>query len=296
MAEETHKSKKELFNEFDKLKNQVNSLRKDLNNINRQKEEWFSKKSETSKNIREKIGGIKKNKSERDTLTGKVKDMKQTRSSLSKKASKKLSEFQKLIQEKKEKSSKLDITDPSKIISDIKRIEFKLETEPMSFDAEKKLSKTIKDLKRSLEGASDILKVNEAITGLNKLVKSSKKDTDNVHKEIQGTAKESQKIHEAIIVESKLINNLKKEEKEALKKSFDLKKKFNSINSEIKEKLASMTKLKEHINKFQLEDQERKKLKETEFIQKKEQEFEAKIRSGKKLTTEDLLIFQHNKK
>ena len=48
------------------------------------------------------------------------------------------------------------------------------------------------------------------------------------------------------------------------------------------------------INKFKLEEEEKRKLKETILIKSKEQEIEEKIKEGKKLTTDDFLAFQES--
>ena len=53
-----------------------------------------------------------------------------------------------------------------------------------------------------------------------------------------------------------------------------------------------MNDIREKINKFKLEEEEKRKLKETMLIKSKEQEMEEKIKDGKKLTTDDFLAFQ----
>ena len=55
MQQET---KKELINEFDKLKDEINSSSKDLNKFNNDKELWFRKKDDLSKNIRKNLSKI----------------------------------------------------------------------------------------------------------------------------------------------------------------------------------------------------------------------------------------------
>ena len=66
----------------------------------------------------------------------------------------------------------------------------------------------------------------------------------------------------------------------------------NERASKLKENLKDMNEIKEKINKFKLEEDEKRKLKESTIIKNKEQEIEEKIKEGKKLTTEDFLMFQ----
>ena len=51
-------SKKELFKNLDKLKNNIISLMNELNKINKEKELWFGKKDAFSKSIKRKINKI----------------------------------------------------------------------------------------------------------------------------------------------------------------------------------------------------------------------------------------------
>ena len=55
-----------------------------------------------------------------------------------------------------------------------------------------------------------------------------------------------------------------------------------------------MGKIRTEINKFQLEEDEKRKLQEAMLIKSKEHEIEEKIKSGRKLTTEDFLLFQES--
>tara|TARA_Y100000310_G_scaffold342032_1_gene443420 strand:+ start:1194 stop:2105 length:912 start_codon:yes stop_codon:yes gene_type:complete len=289
---EKKQSKKDLFKALDKLRNVIVSLKKDLNKINNEKESWFSKKEEFSNKIKENIKIIKENKPKRDALTKKVKELKEQRNILNQDAKHKISEFKKLNDLKKILISKSKIKDPSAIKKEIDRTEVKLETEVMPFEHEKKLSKKLKDLKKSLEGASKIIEIIEEIKKQNPKINTLRKNTEKVHSEIQKTAKESQILHESVIKSSKDIDELKLKEKEAFKKFSKLKKRFVDINNQLKRELGEMSITSEKINKFRLEEKEKRELKDTMLIQVKEQEFKEKFKHGKKITTEDFLMFQ----
>jgi len=291
-AQEQKNSKKELFRNFDILKNNIISLRNELNKIDKDKEYWFSKKESISKNIKEKINTIKENKSKRDSLTKKVKELKEKRNSLNEETRKKISEFKNLSNEKNKLVSKSKIKNPQLIKGEIDKIEVKLETEAMSFDKEKKLYKNLKVLKKSLGEASQITNLFDNIKKLNKEINESKINTENVHNEIQEKAKQSQTSHESILKNSKDVDELKPKEREAFKNFTIHKKKFTEVNNNLKDKLKDMSTIREKINKFELEEEEKRKLKGSILIKSKEQEFEEKIKTGKKLTTDDFLAFQ----
>ena len=308
---ETQKeTKKELFAALDKLKKEVNSSRNELNKIDDEKESWFEKKDELSDDIIEKIKDIKENKKKRDDFTNRVKKLKEKRNEFNQEIRKKISELVKLkegmrnltkIQENRRFSGhkkcsaflrESKVKDPYKIKGEIDGIEVKLETEAMSFEKEKELSKKLKLLKKLFHEASAIIDAIDKIKKLNSEIDSSKKSSQNVHNEIQKLAKESQKLHEGIIKSSKEIDELKIKEEGAFKNFLNLKKDFNNINNKLKEKLSEMGVIREKINKFKLEEDEKRKLKEITLIKNKEQEIEEKVKTGKKLTTEDFLVFQ----
>ena len=285
-------TKKELFISFEKLRKEINSSRNELNRINDQKESWFRKKADLSDTTRKKIAQIKENKKKRDSLTKNVKELKEKRNKLAGETGKKISELKKLKSGLKnlEKTSK--IRDPLRIKRDMDKIEIKLETEAMSFEKEKELSKKLKLLKKLFGEASVIINVLNKIKKLNSEIDASKKNTNMVHNEIQKVAAESQELHEGVIKTSKEIDELEIKEEEAFKNFINLKKNFNSLNTGLEKNLGEISGVMEKINKFKLEEDEKKKLEESMLIKSKEQEIEEKIKTGKKLTTDDFLAFQ----
>ncbi|MBU89944.1 hypothetical protein CMO94_00250 [Candidatus Woesearchaeota archaeon] len=287
-------TKKELFTKLDKLKNEINSINKDLNRKNSEKETWLSKKEDSAKNIREKIASIKENKKKRDSLTKKVKELKEKRRDLNQPIRKKISELIKLKNETKVLTKQSKIKDPQRIKGGIDSIEVKLETEAMPFEKEKVLSKKLKQLKKLMGEASIISNNIGRIKKFNSEIDASKKNSNETHNEIQKLAAQSQDLHEGIIKTSKEIDKLKLNEDEAFKNFVNSKKFFNDLNNKLKEKLSLMNGIRSRINKFKLEEEEKRKLEESTLVKSKEQEIEEKIKTGKKLTTDDFLAFQES--
>jgi uncharacterized coiled-coil DUF342 family protein len=286
------KTKKELFADFDKLKGEIYSLRGDLNNSGSGRESWYSKKQGTSSDIRGKIKVIKQSREKRDTLTSRVKVLKEKRSKFNDDIKKKISVLNGLKKQSSVLTKKAGIKSPSQVKTAIDSLESKLETEAMSFEAEKKLSKKLKFLKKSLEEASGIMELTDKIKKMDSQLKDAKKESNSIHGEIQSLAKESQKLHENLITESKNVGALEKQEKDIFAKFAYFKKTFNEKNKILEEKLSRMSQIKSEIDKFQLEEDEKRKLQDNMIIKNKEHELEEKIKKGSKLTTEDFLAFQ----
>ena len=287
-------SKKELFASFDRLKAEILSYRKNLNQADIDKEHWYRKNEGISKDIRQKIGAVKEERRKRDELTGRVRELKWQRAKLDGDMSKKISEVMALRNEAQEMSKKLKIRDPFRIKHDMEKMELKLETEDMPFEKEKELSKKLKMLKKALEEASGLISASNKIRASDSEISALKKSRSHIHNEIKKIAEESQKLHESVVSQSKLIDKLKEEEESSFKKFAEFKKFFNEANHLLKERLKEMGRTREKINQFRLEEDEKRKLEESLLIKSKEQELEEKIKSGKKLTTEDFLAFQHS--
>ena len=287
-------SKKELFASFDRLKAEILSYRKNLNQADSEKESWYKKKEGISKDIREKIGSVKEKRRKRDELTSRVRELKEQRAKLDGGIYRKISEVMALRSEARDLAKSSRVRDPFRIRHDMEKIELKLETEDMPFEKEKELSKKLKMLKKALEEASGLISASNKIRALDSEISALKKSRSHIHNEIKKIAEESQKLHESVIAGSKLIDQLKEEEESSFKKFAEFKKSFSEANHLLKERLKEMGQTREKINQFRLEEDEKRKLEESLLIKSKEQELEEKIKSGKKLTTEDFLAFQHS--
>src|SRR3989338_8285284 len=142
-TEPQKQTKRELFAELDRLKNDANSLRNGLNKADSDKEFWHSRKEEISNGIREKISAINQSREKRDSLTKQVRELKEKRTKLNDGLGKRVSELVELKKQYADLAKKSKITDPAGIKTSIDSIESKLETEVMPFEKEKELSKKI---------------------------------------------------------------------------------------------------------------------------------------------------------
>ena len=289
----TSHSHKELVEELNKHRAEVSKLRNSLNDLDREKESWFRKKEEISSRIRAGIQKIKDSKAKRDALTNEVKGLKPKRDGLNKEIKPKSEELEILKKDIDESSKKLDIRDsPSRIKQQMEKLEFKIETDTVSFEKEKELMKKIKKLKKDYDRIGIFRDSNKNVRKVLDSVRKSRKDANEIHREIQEKAGQSQVLHEEIIKLSKEIDALKAEENDAFKKFSESKKKFSEVNNVFKEQLKLMNGVKSQLDRIYLDKKERKKQEEESFLKSKEEAVNEKIRKRQKLTTEDLLVFQ----
>jgi uncharacterized coiled-coil DUF342 family protein len=286
-------SKEELYKKLDVLRNEVSSLRDELNSINAVKEDWFSKREKFGNQIAKLISEIRQAKSKRDSFTKEVRESKKVREELNKQIKDKISEVRKLSDKKKDIENKHNIRgNPSMIKSKIDELEYKVETNVMSFNKELEIMKQIKELRKQFVELQKISGVWNDVHSMSKDIEKSKVTADDAHRKIQVKAKESQEKHEEIITKSKEIDELKVKEDEAFKKFSEEKKKFVDVNEKLQQKLIEMNQINQQIGKQKADNKEEKRKNEAITLKDKELAVQEKIKKGGKITTEDLLVFQ----
>lgn len=274
-------------------KHAVDQLRNELTVLNEQKEQWFHKKEELNAKIASLISDIKKNKSARDDCSIVVKEHKKIRDELNAKLHTGIEELKKISTEKAEVLSKRNFKgDPSFIKSEIQRLEQTIETNVMSFEKEKQLMKRINELRKQHKECEQTSGLFDHVTKLGKEIDAWHAKANDEHRKMQAKAKESQEKHLAILAVSKQIDELRKEEQDAFAKFLEFKTKFAEVNEKIKIELTELNKLYGELGEVKAEHQEQKQRKIEQQLEKLEGQVEEKIKKGKKLTMEDILVFQ----
>ena len=148
----------------------------------------------------------------------------------------------------------------------------------------------IKKLKRSYEESSEVRKISEKAQELEKKIREAKKKADEFHRQIQGITKDTK--YEVFIELSRKINALKKEQEAAFQKFIDLKNEFANLNTELKKKIEEFEALKLIFSKDREAQKIHREEKQKSALMDKIKAVEEKLKSKKKLTTEDLIALQ----
>ena len=272
-----------------KLASEISELRKKLSDINAEKEKLFGQRNEIGRQISTLIKDVKGIRTARDSLTGNVKLSKEERHKLNEEIRLKIEDVKKL---KAAVGDTRQGDDPRRIKHEIERLDYKIETEVMSFEKEKQLMKTIKEMKKrygeSEKSFTEFRKIRELSNEIDRL----KSIADSAHAKVQESAKESQSKHENLVETSKKIDELKSQE-EALNKQITEKKELMApIATELDVKNAQLRELK--LKAGMAVDEEKKVAadKRKKKISELQAEVHDKLMRGDKLTTEDLLIMQ----
>jgi uncharacterized coiled-coil DUF342 family protein len=277
----------------DQLKKELTELQRRLNETNILKESSFEKKHLITKQISDFRAKINESKHKRDILTKEVKELKEKRKELNDVIITKISEIKEIDKDKKEVLKKNKVSgNPELFRKEIEKLEFRIETEGMSFSKEQQAMKQIHNLKKQLNEIKETKEVMGKGRGLSREIDELKKKADDVHQEIQTKAKESQENHELMIGLIKKIDELKKEEKETFKKFMEGKQEFTKINDELKSRLGEMNEISVEVHKSKKQRFDKRKEQDQRTLAEKRIEVEEKLKRGDKLNNEDLLVLQ----
>jgi uncharacterized coiled-coil DUF342 family protein len=272
------------------LRREINDLKKSLNELNVQKEKWFSVKESLSTEIRGLIKLIRGIKSSKDKSNEQIKSLKEQRDKYNKQTQELIVEFKKLNTEKHKimKEKKIDF-DPSKILDSISKLEQKIETEVPSFKKEQLYMKNIKDFKKKLKESEGVQEIFRSMKNFSEKIKESKDKAEEFHKKLQDEYTNSKKGYGDFVKFTKQINELNKQQEGAFKNFIESKNKFSKINDDLKSKL-------KNASKFAEGEKIKRQMKDSAVLEEKAKEVETKIKEKKKLTTDDLLVFQKDDK
>lgn len=279
-------------NQSRKLRTEILELKKSLNELNIQKERWFSKKENLKKDISKLIGKIKLIKSSEDKSNELIKKLKEDRDNYNKQVQESIKKFQNLNKEKEKVLKEKKITfNPSAIIKKIEELEFKIETEGITFEKEKSVMRQINQFKKQLADAGDVQGLFRQLKELSDEITSTKQKAEEAHKQLRSSSSKTMGYNQFLEL-TKKINELKKEQEQAFNNFIESKEKFAKVNEQLKEKLGSARELGEEIVLRGKRDTDK-------ILREKTRQVEEKLKNKKKLTTEDLMIFQgtnNNKK
>ena len=146
----------------------------------------------------------------------------------------------------------------------------------------------INKLKKTYGETSEINKIADKASVIDREIKEARKKADEFHKRIQDISKKIQLMIVSWL--SNKITALKKVQEDAYQKFIDHKNEYSKLNMDLKNRLDELNVFKDEINKDlqkQLHNDKQKRM-----LKEQSKQVEEKMKSKKKLTTEDILKFQ----
>lgn len=285
-----------LMSELESLKTELKEYRNRLNSVDRKKEDFFKEKRKISSDVYSRIKEAQGYKEKRNNLTDVVKNTKLSKEELEQRIKTIEEEIHKFKEEKRKILEKLGVENPAFLKKNIKALEFKIETEGLTFEKEKELMKVLSKMKKQYENSRSVGEIEKKLDSHFRELRDLQEQAEMTRKIVQVSAKESQKHHIELIESSKEIDELKKKEQELEEHISKHKEEMHRLNEEMNPKIARLEEIKKvlHENNVALKEDVYKS--NSELLKAKDNQVQEKIKTGKKLTTEDLLILQRTMK
>lgn len=257
----------------------INELKKKLNELNIQKEFFFTQKEDKKKAISAHINQVKELRDSYTHHNNELRQLVKQRDDHNKKVKEAIIKIKLIEPKKKEllKKHKLEF-DPSKIKSQIEYLETKIETQALDFEKEKELMKKINTLKKTYSQVFEVSNLFQEQRKLQSEINENKYKADSAHKKIRELQKINKQAHKEFVKKSREITQLKKEQNQAYQKFTELKKQFMELYNLIRN---NQIKNKKTIQQIK-----------NQILEKKHKQLEQKIKNRQKITNEDLLVFQ----
>ncbi|MAF51153.1 MAG: hypothetical protein CMH64_03605 [Nanoarchaeota archaeon] len=273
---------KKTSKDFSSLSRDISNLRSELNKINVEKEKWFKRKEDLKGEVLKLINEVKKLRDKKEIATKEIKKLKQERDRNNKEVKENISKIKKL-------DSPKDNVDNKFVKSQIEKLETSIETEALSLTKEKQIMKQINKLKKEYK----VVKNNsDSSSKVSVDIKRYKTKAEIFHKKIQEIAKKSQNDYKKLTELSKKIKEINTEQEDAFANFLKFKNEFVKKGSLLESKLKSAGEARRKLDRVQKDRSKKKKLREDKFIQNKVKKVEEKLKEGKKLTKEDIMVFQ----
>ena len=270
----------------------LNELNAQYNCIFQEKEELNRKRREVTSTIRAHIAAVQSHKRARTEMNKKVRELKQRREELHTKIKTLIQEVTVFAKQRDEARKKSRDTDPGQLQRELKHLETRLETEALPFAKEKELSKKINELRKKCIENAAVTAVFENYAKKNNELRDSKRDAQTVHEEIQKLAKESEHHHQEIIALSKKVDELKIHEEEFAQKFKERMNECIQLEQALKQALGAAAVERAKVKVERQKQRELKEQKQKEDISRKKEHVEEKLRQGKTLTNDDILVMQ----
>ena len=268
------------------IRTTINDLRTRLRELYQQKEKVFGAKRRIQEKTGTLLSQVRQLKSERDTLTAEVKTFKLQREQAHQLRKEKTHEQSSVQQQQKELFQAVRSGErPEALQRRMARWEEQLETEVMPFSREQALRKGLKELKLQYQETKQRVEQWKSVVHQSQELSSITLQAESLHRLIQEKAAASQRKHEELLTLLKEVTALRGEKKQRDEEYNQLRTVYNEVQKQLKETAGLFRGM---TDKLKEEDH----LAVRSLLEEKSIQLEEKIKKRKKLTTEDVLVFQ----
>ena len=272
---------------IEELYRRLNVLKAERDDLNKKAQTWAERRNRIHEEIRRIRLLIRNLKQRRDSLNKEVKHLKALRKVELERRDEILEEIRELRKERNRIAAGKPPRSQSYLENQIKRIEWKIQTEPLPLDAERKLIDQIKILEAQLEVYRRIGSINNKIAELRKEADKLKAEALNYRSRILEISAESQEFHAKMLKRIEEAKELKAKADEMHQRYAGNKEKVKAINLEIKKTLGEIRSIRELLKS---EEEKERRRRESDLQRQTEEKALEKLKRGEKLTFDEFKI------
>ena len=272
---------------IEELYRRLNVLKAERDDLNKKAQTWAERRNRIHEEIRKIRLLIRDLKQRRDSLNKEVKHLKAIRKVELERRDEILREIRELRKERNRIAAGKPPRSQSYLENQIKRIEWKIQTEPLPLDAERKLIDQIKILEAQLEVYRRIGSINNKIAELRKEADKLKAEAFNYRSRILEISAESQEFHAKMLKRIEEAKELKAKADEMHQRYAENKEKVKAINLEIKKTLGEIRSIRELLKS---EEEKERRRRESDLQRQTEEKALEKLKRGEKLTFDEFKI------
>jgi len=199
------------LNQISTLRSQIMVLKDKVNKADTESKKYVEKRDQLNQQTKKLNLEINDIKRQRDEVNKKVQVLKQQRDTVRVKIKPIVDEIQAINDKKEELKKKSPHIRKKDIQKEIDKIEWKIQTETLDLQEEKRLVGEVKLLETQLNGYKKIEKKNKKIADHLQEKKVLDVQAESFHKELSEVAKRSQDLHEKMIAKIAEVKAVKKE-------------------------------------------------------------------------------------
>jgi phosphoserine phosphatase len=262
-------------------------LRDEREKLLKEAEAWADRRDGLHEEIRGLRLRAEELRSRRDELNEEVKRLKTLRQASLERRKGIIEEIRELNRERAKADAGKPRRSRSRLEAEIERIEWRIQTEPLPLDMERKLINQVRTLEAQLELYRRAEGIRRRIADLRREAESLRAEAADYRSRIQEAAGRSQEYHTKMMMVIETIMDLQAKADEMHKRYVEFRGKAREVSSEIKRTMDEIRSVRALI---EAEEERERKRKEADLERQTEERALEKLRRGERLTFDEFKL------
>jgi len=276
-----------LKSRIEELSRELSEIRSERDRFNDEAFRWAEKRNLLHEEIKKLRLEARSLKEKRDAINNEVRSLKLLREEDRKKYRERLSQLPRLRQKMGEEKARRPQRSAQNLEREIEMIEWKIQTNPLSLDEEKKLVERVKTLESQLEVYRSIRAIKDEIIRLKNEAEAFREQVVSHSEKISEMARQSQKFHEKMVEDLENMQTFKARADEMHREYVKNREDAQALQLKYLEISNQITSLQRAIQEKEGEEKAKQLV---DLRNKLEKEALDKLKRGKKLTFEEFKI------